>query len=356
MRITLPKTTDKYLRVLQYIVYGSVILYIGQNLFIPLSFAALIAFVFYPVCSWLEKRGLRRMPSILICITILVILFLGIIALLVQQFVSFLQEWPLVQEKFKESLEQLSQFFSEAYGVTLEKQQEWMAQIADQSAGEIFAMLRRGLAASAISSVLFVLIPVYATLILYYRHLLVEVIFRIFPKERKENIRYILLLTIGAYYNFIKGMAVVYLIVGVLNSAGLLLLGVPYAILFGFIAAILTFIPYVGILVGSLLPITMAWITFNSIWYPLGVVAIFAFVQYLEANIIFPLAVSNRLNVNTLATIMAIVAGGILWGVSGMILFVPFLAIVKLIADHNPKMRAVSMFLGTGVNKKNNPQ
>ena len=73
-------------------------------------------------------------------------------------------------------------------------------------------------------------------------------------------------------------------------------------------------------MVASLLPITVSWITFNSIWYPLGVIAIFAVVQYLEANVIFPWAVSQKLNLNTLFTIIAVIAGGIIWGAAGMIL------------------------------------
>src|SRR5688572_27096042 len=145
-------------------------------------------------------------------------------------------------------------------------------------------------------------------------------------------------------------MAMVYLIVGALNSIGLLLLGVPHAILFGFIASILTFIPYVGIIAGSLLPMAMAWITYDSVWYPLGVVGIFAFVQYLEANVIFPIAVSNRLHVNTFIMLIAIFAGGLLWGVAGMILFVPFVGIAKLVADHNPSWKTISMILGSDNN------
>ena len=141
-------------------------------------------------------------------------------------------------------------------------------------------------------------------------------------------------------------MVIVYLVVGILNSIGLLLMGVPHAILFGFIASVLTFIPYIGIMVGSLLPIAIAWITYDSVWYPVGIIALFAFVQYLEANVIFPFAVSSRLNVNTLVMLVAIFVGGILWGLAGMILFVPFIGIAKLIADHNPKWKTISMILG----------
>jgi predicted PurR-regulated permease PerM len=142
-------------------------------------------------------------------------------------------------------------------------------------------------------------------------------------------------------------MGIVYLVVGTLNSIGLLLLGVPHAIFFGYTAAILTFIPYVGIMVGALLPMAMSWITYNSIWYPISVVLLFSLVQYLEANVIFPLAVSNKLKINALATISAIFIGGIIWGVAGMILFVPFLAIAKLIVDNSPKLKTWSVLLGT---------
>ena len=149
-------------------------------------------------------------------------------------------------------------------------------------------------------------------------------------------------------------MLLVYLIVGVLNSLGLYLLGVPHAFLFGFTASILTFIPYAGIVIASLLPITLSWVMYNSIWYPIGVIIIFSMVQYLEANVIFPLAVSSRLKVNALVTIVAIVMGGVLWGVAGLILFIPFLGIVKLIADRTPGLKTLAIILG-GDSKEFNP-
>lgn len=96
------------------------------------------------------------------------------------------------------------------------------------------------------------------------------------------------------------------------------------------------------------MPISVAWLTYNSIWYPLGVIAIFGLVQLLEANIIFPKAVGNRLQINTLAIIIMIIAGGIIWGGSGMILFIPFASIAKLIADRSQSLKGLAMFLGNG--------
>ena len=138
----------------------------------------------------------------------------------------------------------------------------------------------------------------------------------------------------------------VYLVVGILNSIGLAIIGIPHPILFGFTASILTFIPYVGILISSLLPIAISWITFNSIWYPIGVVIVFSIVQILEAYIIFPFVVGNRLKINTLVIIIVIIIGGILWGAAGMILFIPFVSIAKLIANRTKSLKTLSILLG----------
>jgi predicted PurR-regulated permease PerM len=335
-----------FLKVLQFVVLASVILFFGRNVFISISFALLISFVLYPICAWLERKGFGRLTAIVFSISLLILLGMLVVALLVYQFVGFLGEWPAIYSKLRTAFADLTQTL-EVLGVSKEEQSAIVSKLSDQSSSNFITVLKNTISASAFSFVLLILIPVYAVLILYYRSYWMKILGRIFPSERKESLLEIISLTIKAYYNFIKGMAIVYIVVGSLNSVGLLLLGVPHAILFGFVASILTFVPYVGIIVGSLLPIAMAWITYDSIWYPIGTVAIFAFVQYLEANVIFPVAVSNRLNVNTLVMLVAIFVGGILWGMAGMILFVPFVGIAKLVADHNPKWKTISMILGT---------
>ncbi len=340
------KTKHHQLVILQYIVYGSLILYFGRDLFIPISYALLISFILYPFCRWLERRGIGKGLSIFIGLLLLSLLIVSVLVLMTYQFSLFIQQWPDIQHKLQQLADSTSLYFVEKYAITKEQQDVWMNEVSNGSVSYLVNVIKNTLSASLHSSVVLILIPLYAALFLYYRNLLIQAIAYVFPGEKKEETKRILYLSVDAYYNFIKGMAIVYLIVGMLNSIGLLILGIPYAFFFGFITSILTFIPYVGIIIGSLLPIAMAWITYNSIWYPLGVILIFVFVQYLEANVIFPLAVSNRLSINPMATIMAITLGGIFWGVSGMILFVPFLAILKLIADRHPSMRLLSLLAG----------
>lgn len=334
------------LRWLQYILYGALLLYFGRDILIPLSFAALISFVLYPVCAWLERKGLDRLTATILSVVLIILLGLIMVALLVSQLVAFIEEWPSLHGKISKSFEDFSRFMVDVLGVSIDQQKNLIAKMSDNSGGNIINILRSALSASAASAIMLFLIPVYAVLILFYRHQWMRILYRLFPDERPDSLREMMLLTVQTYYNFIKGMALVYLIVGLLNSVGLWLLGIPHPLLFGFMASILTFIPYVGIIAGSLLPVSMAWITYDSLWYPVGVVAIFGFVQYLEANVIFPLAVSSRLNVNTLIMLIAIFLGAIIWGMAGMILFVPFVGVAKLIAEHNPRWSVLSMILG----------
>ncbi|HNP95313.1 MAG TPA: AI-2E family transporter [Cyclobacteriaceae bacterium] len=333
--------------VLQVMVYGGIVLVFGKPLLIPLSFAMLISFILFPVCNWLERKSLSRMSAILFSMSILMMIVSGIVFLLIQQFISFLNEWTIIKEKLVATIEDSSIYLFNTFHINREQQNQLLKELVNQSGGNIISIIRQMISVYSLSLVLVILVPIYSVLILYYRTRLVKALYMVFPIESRVGIKKILSQTITAYYNFIKGMGIVYFVVGTLNSLGLLLIGVPHAILFGYIAAILTFIPYVGIIVGSLLPITMAWITYSSIWYPLGVVALFSFVQYLEANLIFPLAVSNRLKINALVTLVAIILGGVVWGVAGMILFVPFLAIAKLITDNSPRLKTWSTLLGT---------
>ena len=335
-----------FLTILQYIVFGGAILYVGRPLFIPLSFALLISCILYPICIWLEHHKVKKMTAIILSLSLIFILFGVILFLFVLQLRNFSHEWGTLQAKLSQSLTEISVWITQEFNISAEKQNQWLENMSRQSGSDAMGFIKKTISAGTVSGVLFILIPVYVVLILYHRDRWVEVLYRIFPSQRRERIREILHLSIQSYYNFIKGMLLVYLIVGILNSLGLYILGIPNPALFGFTASILTFIPYAGILIASLLPITISWVTYNSIWYPIGVIAVFSIVQYLEANVIFPLAVSSRLKLNALVTIAAIVVGGILWGVAGLILFIPFLGIMKLIADRTPALKTWAMLLG----------
>jgi predicted PurR-regulated permease PerM len=347
-----PNTDYSAIKILQYVVLISLVLYYGKTLFIPLSFSLLISFILFPICKWMEKKGISKGIAILISLSFVLAIMVSLLYLLLMQINEFSHEWEPFRKKLLETLNEISIYISQHFEISTEQQLIFFKNSINNSASQALSFLRN--AAYLFSETFFYLliIPVFSALILYHRQILANVLYQIFPAERKETIREILTETIHAYYNFIKGMLIVYIIVGTLNSIGLAIVGIPHPVLFGFIASILTFIPYIGILISSLLPIAISWITFNSIWYPLGVVIVFFIVQILEAYVIFPFAVGSRLKINTLVIIIMITAGGILWGAAGMILFIPFASIAKLIADRTESLKTLSILLGDGERQK----
>jgi predicted PurR-regulated permease PerM len=300
----------------------------------------------------MEQKGIHPNVAIGLSLITVALIFAMIVFLLFTQILQFSDEWQTLELKLEETLNQLSVLLTEQFGVNEDKQLNYIRNAVNNSSTQIFTFLKNTVYSFSQSLYYLLIIPIFSALILFYRQLLIQSLYQIFPSDKKEMIHEIIIETMHEYHKFIKGMLVVYLIVGILNSIGLAIIGIPYPFLFGFTASILTFIPYVGIMVSSLLPITVAWITFNSIWYPLGVITVFSVVQVLEAYIIFPYAVGSRLRINTLAILVMIIAGGIIWGASGMILFIPFISIIKLIADRTESLKTLSVLLSDGKEKK----
>ncbi len=338
--------THSILKYLQIILFTAVVLYFGKTLFVPLSYGLLIAMVLYPVCKWLENRRWPRSLAITAGLLIVFIFFGLLMSVLFFQINILRQDIPQLLNKLKPSLIQLQQWLETAFNFSMAAQNEWLQQFIRNSGSSTGSILQSTISATAGSLFTLFLVPVYAALFLYNREVFVQFLAKLTGSKYSKQLQAILSETIHTYFKFIKGMAMVYLIVGVLNSIGLLALGIPHAILFGMLTAIMTIIPYVGIFVSALLPISVAWITKDSVWYPIGVIAVFSFVQYLEANIIFPKVVATQIKISTWATLVVVIAGGIIWGVSGMILFIPFAGILKIVSDYIPEWEALNILLG----------
>lgn len=341
-----PSSFSNWFYFLGTVLFCAIILNLGSTLFVPLGYAFFISIVIYPVCRTLENRGIRRDMAIVTGLLLVILFFLLLIFIFGLQLQRIVSEWPLIRTRLTELMLAIENYLAERFGLTTEQVAEGLKDTLNNSLGSSVGVLGTTLQNLVVNLAIIALIPIYAFLILFYRRRLVGILYLLLPSFQRQRITEVIQLSIHTYFKFIKGMLVVYATVGTLNSVGLWLMGIPYAFLFGYLTAVMTFIPYVGIILASILPITYAWVTYGVIWYPLGVVALFAFVQYLEANIIFPWAVGQRLELNTLATLIVIVLGGIIWGASGMILFIPFAAILKLISDRIPEWGAMSRFLG----------
>jgi predicted PurR-regulated permease PerM len=320
-------------------------LYFARPLLVPLLYGGFVALVLYPFCRWMETKRISRFLSVIFTLLIVSALFLVLIGILIYQYTLFRKDLPLLATKIKPLYHSFVTWVGTTPGFEMSPGDSFFYALIKHGGGNLGELLKSGITGTFNALFVLVIVPLYAGLLLYFRSMLVRSIYALAGERNRDHVTVIITGAVQTYGKYIKGMVLVYLVVGVLNSFGLLMLGIPYALLFGMLSAVMTIIPYLGIILSSLLPISIAWLTTGSLYYPLGVIAVFSFVQYLEANFIFPFIVGKKVNVNILASIISVIAGGLLWGVGGMVLFLPLVAVLKVVCDEMEDLKPLSAFL-----------
>lgn len=338
----------------QITLFACILLYFGRVLFIPLLFGLLIALILYPVCKKLEARKWSRSLAITISLTFIVVLFSLLIWLLIWQLNLFVSDLPQLSKRLSQLVPELQSWTEKTFGISVPSQTGWIRKLTGTMDQDLTQFLKSVFSTTVSTLVLLAIIPIYASLFLYHRETFVRFLEEVVGKKYKLELHVVLQKSVFSYFHFVRGTFYVYIIVGVLNSIGLLALGIQHAMLYGMLTAFMTIIPYIGIIVSAAIPISIALITKDSAWYAIGIVIVFSVVQYLEANVIFPRIVGEQLNLSTWATLFGMIAGSILLGVSGMILSIPFLGILKIVSDHIPEWKPLNIILNRdeGYNSK----
>jgi predicted PurR-regulated permease PerM len=149
--------------------------------------------------------------------------------------------------------------------------------------------------------------------------------------------------------SYLIGMIRVTGIVAVLAGLFFYLIGVEFFILFAAFIAIMNLIPYVGVFLSSLVAIFYVFLTTDTLFYPFVTFATLWGIQLLENNLITPLVVGSKVKVNALAVIFAILIGGWLWGISGMVLFIPLVGVLKITLERNDGLKPFGYLLSDDV-------
>ncbi len=321
-------------------------LVIARQFLIPLVFAMLLSFLLLPISSFLERKGLHRAVAILISLVVAFIVIGGLMYFLYYQIRTFADDGPLLKEKLNEKMVELQKFISTKFKVSQWEQDKWlkkqttnMMESGGQYITNVFAFTGNILAGV-------VVLPIYIFFMAMYRDKIKKFICKVTPNEKDSHVMNVASKTAKVSQKYIKGLLIDISILAVLNSTGFLILGIDYAILLGVLAAILNLIPYVGVLIGSIFPVMIALLTKDSTSVAFGALGVCLVVQFLDNNFLTPKIVGSSVSINPLATLIAIIAGGMLWGIAGMILFIPLLGMMKVIFDSFPLSQPFGYLIG----------
>jgi predicted PurR-regulated permease PerM len=318
----------------------------GRSLLIPLLLSGYISMLLVPVCNALERWKFPPALATLAALLGALVLIGGIFTLFFTQLSSFAQDLDNVQGRLDELIGHLNNWLSSITGTEtnigslLEKQN--LVDMVKANSRDITTSLLNTMGNA--SSV--VLLPVFIFLFLLYRNHLSSFIERLYPEHEPGEIRATLQGLRRIIQKYILGLLQVIAIMAVLGSLALWLIGIKHAIFFGVFAGLMNLIPYLGPLLAALLPITFALITKDSLFYPLAVFVSFQLIQLLEGNFLTPKIVGSSVSLNPMITFLGILVGASLWGVIGMILIIPSLAILKKLFELSPATQAYAFLMG----------
>ncbi len=303
-------------------------LIMARGIVIPLAFAGILSIVMLPLVKKMELRGI---PNAL-AITIVLLFTMSILALsawlIVNQVINLINDLPDLEVRFDQFVKHISRMARTDLNISRVEQNKIISEATENIRSNLGHILIT--TTSTISTL--IQVPIYAFLFLIYRDKFKNFFIELLPGKTefawKRDIERVV-------QGYLSGLMLVTLIIATLNSIGLLVLGINHAIFFGVLSGILTIIPYVGITIGATFPIIMALITKDSVWYAFGVICIFSTVQFLEGNFIGPRITGSRVSINALAAIIALVIGGKILGIAGMILAVPAIGALKVLLMHS---------------------
>lgn len=321
------------------------ILSIGQEIIVPLIFSAIIALVLQIFVAFQIKKGVPKIIAILITLLLLFVFGLALVFFISKQLTLLADAVPEIIARLVPLIENTKTYAGKIFHFN------------DSEVGQYSNELKANLIQASksfigptilnLGNLLFLsfLIPVYLFMFLYYQPLLREVVYQAFKGSNKEKLHELIGSSKKIIQKYLLGLLVESALVAGLNITGLLILGIDFAIILGLIGGLINAIPYVGGIVAALLPLLIALATKPPI-YALLVVLVYVVIQFIDNNIIMPYIVATNIQVNGLISVVVVVLGGELWGVSGMFLAIPIAAILKIIFDYFPHYKPLAMLIG----------
>lgn len=327
-------------------------LYFAQDFFMPVVLAFLIAMTLTPIVRFLRKRGI---PSPLSA-TLLVVVFTAVFSLLGYvvsgPVVTLVNDAPSMGQSLTQKLQHLQKPL-ERFNSIFRQFDQMTEQVSDPGVQRV-SVDQPGVISRAAGSVLAVGTTIGITLVLalfllasgtMFYEKIIQSFGRMSDKKRALRVVYDVEREISRY---LLTIAIINAGLGAAIGCGLWLLGVPNAIVWGVMAALMNFLPYIGALLTMIIVAVISIVSFDSFAYALLAPGFMLTCNIIEGQFLTPLIVGRRLELNAVAIFIAVAFWSWLWGLVGALIAVPLLVVVKVFCDHFEGLQAVGNFLSAG--------
>ena len=322
----------------------------AKPVLIPLSMALLISFILLPLVKKLEAWGFNKLLAAFVSILILFLIVGGGITLFSTQIMNLSDQLDDFTEKVMSTLSDAVVFINGNINFMddlnrdelVENGKNWLK----ESSG---SLIQNAFSSTAVFLTGLITTIIFTFLLLIYREGLTKAFVAFGDDENKSKIFRMLRNIQHVGKKYLSGMFILIIILGFANSIGLWIIGIDSPFLFGFLAAVLSIVPYVGTTIGATIPVLYAFMSSDSLWVPFAVMILFWGIQLIESNFLSPKIVGNSLNVNALVAILSLLIGASVWGIAGMVLFLPFAAMLKVVCEEFDQLRPIAMLISSDI-------
>jgi predicted PurR-regulated permease PerM len=341
----LPLTVKRSLELLGLLLVGAVFV-IGRDIIMPVIMAFFISIMLLPLYRFLRKYKVPEALAIVLPILVVAIFVGAIVWFFSSQVATLVSDFPQIKKNVSLHLQALSEWVSSVSHYSTKEQIDFI----NKKSNDLLSMaggMASGAAVTLSSVFVFVgLLPIYIYLILFYKDILLRFTFMWFKPDHHPKVKDAIYETESIIKNYLLGLLIQVTYMTVLLGGILLLLGIKHALLIGVIFAILNLIPYVGALIGNIIGVLLTLTASTSLGPVVTVLAVIAGVQFLDNNILMPRIVGSKVKINALMSILGVIIGGSIAGVSGMFLSMPIIAVLKVIFDRTEMFKQWGVLFG----------
>ena len=327
---------------------------LGKEILSPLIFSCLFSILLMPLAAFFEnKLRIPRSASSMLAVVML-LSFIGVFIYVIgSEIASLAKDWPQFQAQINKTLYDFRGWVQENFHITRGKQ----LRVVNSATSKVMSPDTAVVGAtflSVSSMLLFLLFTfIYTFFFLLYRRLIVKFLQSVFLDENKTTVHEIIEQVQYMIRKYIIGLLIEMGIVATFVSVAFTVLDVSYALLLGLITGLFNIIPYIGIFTALVISAVVTLGTSPDSTKVIWVITILVVTHLIDSNILLPVVVGSKVRINALITVLGVVIGEMIWGIPGMFLSIPVIAVLKIIFDRVESLKPWGIILGDEEKKQN---
>jgi putative permease len=319
---------------------------LGKEILSPLIFALLFAVLLLPVAGFMERRlRFPRSLASILSVLLLIVSLAGLLYLVGSQISNLAEDWPQFKQQVIGSVNSLQSWISTKFHIRIKQQMTYvntatskLLETGSSVIGDVFVSF-----SSLLLFLVFILIDTF--FLLYYRRLIIRFLVAVFREENSIIVYDIIAQIQSRIRQYILGLLLEMFIVAAASCLALWILGIKYAILLGLIIGLFNVIPYIGIFTALLLSTLVTFATAGTAKLLLVIGTILG-IHLIDSNVLLPVIVGSKVRMNGMITVLGVIIGGAVWGITGTFLAIPVIAITKIVFDRIDSLKPWGLLLG----------